>query len=190
MFEDGVPKAEPVCAAPKATGAAAAPKGFGAVAGVLLAPPKLNDGLGGSVADFPNAKGVDWAVVVGLEAPKEKDAPEDAAVVVAVVAPKEKEEATAPGTVVDPKAGAPTTDEAESIVAAVVVAGLEPNVNRPEPVEAVVAVAAAAAPKLNGVTAATEAVVVTVEDDPKEGGAVEVAEAAPKLKRPAPTAGA
>jgi len=182
-------------AAPKeGAGAAAAPKGLAAATGVLVAPPKAKDGLGGSVEALPKANGVLSVLVVGgFAAPNVNVAPPvgAAAVVVAAAgaAPNEND-----GGAAAPKAGAAVTavvDPNEG-AAAVVDAEVEPNVNNPEAAEAVDA-GAATAPKVKGLTVATEETVVTAAAAPKVGTAVDAVGAgavAPNVKSPEAAAGA
>jgi len=191
----GAPKPEAAGAAPKeGAGAAAAPKGLAVAAGVLVAPPKAKDGLGGSVEAFPKANGVLWVVAAGgFAAPNVNVAPPvgAAAVVVAAtgVAPNEND-----GGAADPKAGAAVASVVDPNEGAAVVvdAGVEPKVNSPVAAGAVEA-GAAVAPKLKGLTVATEEAVVTAVAAPKVGAAAAAAgagAAAPNVKSPEAAAGA
>lgn len=191
----GAPKPEAAGAAPKeGAGAAAAPKGLAAAAGVLVAPPKANEGLGGSVEALPKANGVLWVVAAGgFAAPNVNEAPPvgAAAVVVAAagVAPNEND-----GGAADPKEGAAVTTAVDPNEGAAVVvdAGVEPKLNSPVAAEAVVA-GAAVAPKLKGLTVATEEAVVTAAAAPKVVAVVDRAgagAAAPNVNSPEAAAGA
>lgn len=191
----GAPKPEAAGAAPKeGAGAAAAPKGLAAATGVLVAPPKANEGLGGSVEALPKANGVLWVVAAGgFAAPNVNEAPPvgAAAVVVAAagVAPNEND-----GGAADPKEGAAVTTAVDPNEGAAVVvdAGVEPKLNSPAAAEAVVA-GAAVAPKLKGLTVATEEAVVTAAAAPKVVAVVDRAgagAAAPNVNSPEAAAGA
>jgi len=110
---------------------------------------------------------------------------------VAKAAPKENDGAAA-GVAVDPKEGAEETEVTAPKVgtgAVVALDGVEPNVNNPGVAAAVVAEAAeGAAPKVKGLTEATDVAVVvvvdTVEVAPNVGAAVDAAGAPEKLKSP------
>jgi len=191
-LEDGAPNPDAAGAAPKAGAGAAAPNGLAAAAGVAVLPPNEKDGLVGSDAAFPKANGVLCVVVAGgLAAPKLNAPPVRAALaVVAGAAPNEKDAAApAAGAVaVDPNVGAAEAVVVDPKVAAAVVvtAGVEPKENNPEEGAAVVVAGAAAgvAPKLKGVTVATEEATDTAVVVPKAGATVEAAGAAPNVKSP------
>lgn len=135
-----------------------------------------------------------WVVSeAGFAAPKEKVAPvAEVVVVLAELVPKENEGAAAAGVAVAPKEGAEETEVTAPKVgtaAAAPFAGADPNVNSPGAAAAVVTAAAeGAAPKVKGLTAATDAAVVVVVEievaAPNVGAAVEAAAAPEKLNSP------
>lgn len=132
-----------------------------------------------------------WVVAgVGLATPKVKVPPVEAAVVVVAEAPPNENEGVdaGVGASADAKEGATVTEvTAPNGGGAVVLAGVEPNVNNPGVPAAVVAGAVViAAPKVNGLTAATDtAVVVVLATEAPNVGADEDEAATPeKVKSP------
>jgi len=131
-----------------------------------------------------------WVVAgVGFEAPKVKVPPVEAAVVVVAETPPNENEVVdaGVGATADPKEGATVTEvTAPNAGGAVILAGVDPNVNNPgAPAAVVTGAVVMAAPKVNGLTAATDtAVVVALVTDEPNVGAEDEAATPEKVKSP------